>query len=188
MQVVLVMFRAEGERRSFSVVRDVTIIGRREECDLRIPVSEVSRKHCRIIKEGDTLRLEDLGSSNGTFHNGQRVQEATLQPGDSVQVGPAVFVVQIDGVPADDDLQPFADRTAQQLSQPAAADAAADDNLEILPDDGAAPAELLAPATEDLVSLEEVPPLEISDEPPLELDSLEITDDQGDAGQGQPHA
>ena len=40
MQVVLVMFRAEGERRSFSVARDVTVIGRREDCDLRIPVSE----------------------------------------------------------------------------------------------------------------------------------------------------
>ncbi len=37
MQVVLVMFRSDGERRSFSVVRDMTVIGRREDCDLRIP-------------------------------------------------------------------------------------------------------------------------------------------------------
>jgi predicted component of type VI protein secretion system len=114
MQVVLVMFRADGERRSFSIVRDMTVIGRREDCDLRIPLGEVSRKHCRMIKDGDTVRLEDLGSSNGTFHNGQRVQEAVLAPGDNVQVGPVSFVVQIDGQPADDELQPPIKETAQQ--------------------------------------------------------------------------
>lgn len=107
MQAVLVMFRANGERRSFSLPREVTVIGRREDCDLRIPLSDVSRKHCRLIQEADTLRLEDLGSSNGTYHNGQRVQEAIISPGDTLQIGPVVFVVQIDGVPSDEDLQPY---------------------------------------------------------------------------------
>src|SRR5438445_8755939 len=103
MQVVLVMFRAEGEKRSFSITKDVTVIGRREDCDLRIPVSEVSRKHCRILKDDEGLRVEDLGSSNGTFHNGQRVSGSIdLQPGDSIQVGPVVFVLQVDGNPPDD--------------------------------------------------------------------------------------
>lgn len=108
MQVVLVMFRADGERRSFSIVRDMTVVGRREDCDLRIPLGEVSRKHCRLIKDGEAIRLEDLGSSNGTFHNGERVREATLGPGDTVQIGPVTFMVQIDGVPADEDMQPAA--------------------------------------------------------------------------------
>jgi pSer/pThr/pTyr-binding forkhead associated (FHA) protein len=107
MQVVLVMFRPEGDRRSFSITRDVTVVGRREDCDFRIPLGEISRKHCRLIKDQDALRLEDLGSSNGTFHNGERVQEAVLQPGDTMQVGSVVFVVQIDGVPADEELQPI---------------------------------------------------------------------------------
>jgi predicted component of type VI protein secretion system len=106
MQVVLVMFRQDGERRSFSITRDVTVIGRREDCDFRIPLGEVSRKHCRLIKDGSSLRLEDLGSSNGSFRNGERVQEAELNPGDTLQVGPVIFVLQIDGVPADDELQP----------------------------------------------------------------------------------
>jgi predicted component of type VI protein secretion system len=106
MQVVLVMFRADGERRSFSLPRQVTVIGRREDCDLRIPLGDVSRKHCRFIIEEDTLRVEDLGSSNGTYHNGVRIQEAVVQPGDTVQVGPVPFVVQINGVPADDEIQP----------------------------------------------------------------------------------
>ncbi|MGD0464445.1 MAG: FHA domain-containing protein [Tepidisphaeraceae bacterium] len=106
MQVILVMFRADGERRSFSIVRDMTVVGRREDCDLRIPLGEVSRKHCRIIKDGEAIRLEDLGSSNGTYHNGQRCREATLAPGDTLQIGPVTFMVQIDGVPADEDMQP----------------------------------------------------------------------------------
>jgi predicted component of type VI protein secretion system len=108
MQVVLVMFRADGERRSFSVVRDVTVIGRREDCDLRIPLGDVSRKHCRLIKEAEVIRVEDLGSSNGTFHNNLRVQEATLGPGDTVTIGPVTFMVQIDGIPRDEDMQPAA--------------------------------------------------------------------------------
>src|SRR5262245_18879333 len=116
MQLVLVMFRAEGERRSFSLTKDVTMIGRREDCDLRIPVSEVSRKHCRIIKDGDEVRVEDLGSSNGSYHNGQRIQgSVTVQPGDSVQVGPVVFVVQIDGNSPDEELAPFTEREAHAL-------------------------------------------------------------------------
>ena len=106
MQAVLVMFRSDGERRSFSMARDMTVVGRREDCDLRIPLGEVSRKHCRIVRDGDSLKLEDLGSSNGTFLNGQRVQEAMLGPGDTVQVGPVVFVLQVDGQPADDELSP----------------------------------------------------------------------------------
>lgn len=108
MQVVLVMFRGDGaaERRSFSLARDVTVVGRREDCDFRIPLGEISRKHCRLIKNGSTLRVEDLGSSNGTFHNGKRIQNAEINPGDTLQMGSVAFVVQIDGAPLDDDMQP----------------------------------------------------------------------------------
>lgn len=138
MQAVLVMFRSDGERRSFSLTRDITVIGRREDCDLRIPLGEVSRKHCRLVRDGETLRLEDLGSSNGTFHNGQRVQEVTLGPGDSIQVGPIVFVLQIEGVPAEDELTPvMAQPTAQDADgnhgapRPSAADEAGPEELEL---------------------------------------------------------
>ena len=106
MDAVLIMFKADGQTRSFPLTHDVTVIGRREDCDLQIPLTEVSRKHCRVVKEGDALRVEDLGSSNGTFQNGQRVQEAVLQPGDYVQIGPVLFAVQIEGKPGIDEIQP----------------------------------------------------------------------------------
>ena len=106
MQVVFVMFLADGTRRSFPLTRDVTVIGRREDCDLRIPLTEISRKHCRVIKDGQGIRLEDLGSSNGTYHNGGRVQESILQAGDQLRIGPVNFTVQIDGFPTDDMITP----------------------------------------------------------------------------------
>jgi len=150
MGVVMVMFRADGQRRNFSISRDVTVIGRREDCDLRIPLGDVSRKHCRLIVDGEIIRVEDLGSSNGTYRNGERVQQTDLSAGDTLQVGPVVFVVQMNGFPADDDLQPV---TVQSAAAKAAAagtavgGAAPDDEeeAEILDDDDEATA--AAPAT-----------------------------------------
>lgn len=117
MQVVLVMFLGDGTRRSFPLKSDVTVIGRREDCDLRIPLTEISRKHCRLVKESDALRLEDLGSSNGTYHNGSRVQESAVQPGDQLQIGPVVFTVQIDGFPSDDMITPPQVQSAEAANQ-----------------------------------------------------------------------
>jgi pSer/pThr/pTyr-binding forkhead associated (FHA) protein len=102
MEVVLVMCRADGNRRSFPVVRPSIVIGRREDSDFRIPLADVSRKHCRLVQDQGRLRVEDLGSSNGTLVNGKRIQIHTLEPGDLLTVGPVRFVVQINGIPADD--------------------------------------------------------------------------------------
>jgi predicted component of type VI protein secretion system len=120
MGVVMVMFRADGQRRSFSVTRDMTVVGRREDCDLRIPLSDVSRKHCRLIINGEAIKIEDLGSSNGTYVNGERVQHAELSPGDTLQIGPVVFVLQVDGFPTDEDLQPVTAATANAGTKAAA--------------------------------------------------------------------
>jgi len=130
MQVVLVMFRSDGERRSFSVTRDVTVIGRREDCDLRIPLTEVSRKHCRILRDGETLRVEDLGSSNGTYHNGQRIQDAEVAPGDTIKVGPVVFCIQIDGLPAEEDMTPILPAEAEPEHE---SDGSTDNSSELSP-------------------------------------------------------
>lgn len=132
MQVVLVMFRPDGQRRSFSIVRDMTVIGRREDCDLRIPLGDVSRKHCRLIKDGETIRVEDLGSSNGTYRNGQRVQQSELTAGDTLQVGPVVFVLQVDGVPADEELHPVVGAAAAGAGSSTGSGQAGEDELEVV--------------------------------------------------------
>jgi pSer/pThr/pTyr-binding forkhead associated (FHA) protein len=106
--IALVLLRDEVEhRRRFDLSGPATVIGRREECDLRIPLGDVSRKHCAILRgdEGE-LRLHDLGSSNGTYVNGRRVQESPLLAGDVIRVGSLKFLVQVDGAPADVEARP----------------------------------------------------------------------------------
>jgi len=101
MDVSLVMFKSDGTRREFPLSKDTVIVGRKNDCDLRIPLTSVSRKHCEIKVAGEDVTLRDLGSSNGTYHNSIRVQEAALSAGDEVVIGPVVFTVVVDGEPSD---------------------------------------------------------------------------------------
>jgi pSer/pThr/pTyr-binding forkhead associated (FHA) protein len=100
MNVVLVMFKGK-ERRDFPVSGEKTILGRRQDCQLRIPTRDVSRQHCALVIRNEMLIAQDLGSSNGTFVNDKRIAEVQLQPGDRLRIGPVTFVVQIDDKPAD---------------------------------------------------------------------------------------
>ena len=101
MEITLVMFKKDGARRDFPLPKARSVIGRINTCDLRIPLSAVSRNHCEVYAERGTVKVRDLGSSNGTFHNGTRIRgEVALNPGDRIQVGPVIFTLMIDGVPA----------------------------------------------------------------------------------------
>lgn len=64
------------------------VIGRGSECDFPIRESSISRLHLRIARAEDgALDLEDLGSTNGTFVNGERVTRCQLRSGDRIQLG-----------------------------------------------------------------------------------------------------
>lgn len=104
MDVKLVMFKADGERKDFSVTNEVTVIGRGEKCDLRVPLLSVSRRHCEVTLAEQEVKLKDLGSSNGTYVNNKRINELALKAGDRVVVGPVIFTVQVDGKP--EEIQP----------------------------------------------------------------------------------
>ena len=56
--------------------------------------AQASRRHASFTPMGDTVTVQDLGSTNGTFVNGQRVQSATLSRGDVVQIGNSTFRVE----------------------------------------------------------------------------------------------
>jgi pSer/pThr/pTyr-binding forkhead associated (FHA) protein len=100
MDVKLVMFKQDGHRRDFQLKKELTTIGRNTDCDFQIPLAVISRRHTQIILKADSVTIRDLGSSNGTYVNGQRIQEAPLAPGDNIVLGPVVFTVVIDGNPA----------------------------------------------------------------------------------------
>lgn len=99
MKAVLVLFK-DGVRKDFPL-SGVVVIGRREDAKLRIPTPDVSRQHCELKIEGESLVVRDLGSSNGTLVNGQKITVHKLAPGDLLTVGPAQFIVQLDGKPAE---------------------------------------------------------------------------------------
>jgi len=100
MDVRLVVFREDGGSKEFALDPGKTIIGRREECDLRIPLPEISRQHALVIVSDGAVTLRDLGSVNGTYVNNTRITEEDLAPGDHIVIGPVVFTVQINGEPA----------------------------------------------------------------------------------------
>lgn len=68
--------------QSFPLTKAPFIIGRAEECDCPIPNTRISRRHAEILLESGVYRVHDLGSTNGTFLNGQRIDSALLQDGD----------------------------------------------------------------------------------------------------------
>jgi pSer/pThr/pTyr-binding forkhead associated (FHA) protein len=77
------------------VVKDLTLVGRKEECDLRLDHKSVSKLHCVLVKTDGLLLLRDLGSTNGTRVNGQRVRRAALLPNDQVMIASFKFRVNI---------------------------------------------------------------------------------------------
>ncbi|RUL87290.1 FHA domain-containing protein [Tautonia sociabilis] len=111
-----------GVIRPIPLERPVLLIGRHLECDAHLPHPRVSRRHCCIAQVAGRLVIRDLGSRTGVRINGLTIDEAALEPGDEVAIGPLVFrlegpeAVPSPGAgpapfspPADDDLIPLED-------------------------------------------------------------------------------
>jgi ABC-type multidrug transport system ATPase subunit/pSer/pThr/pTyr-binding forkhead associated (FHA) protein len=78
--------------RSEALSCDSLIVGRATDIDLVLSHPEVSRRHCRIVREGDVWTIEDLGSQRGTILNGNRISGRTpLKAGDQIQLGPVIL-------------------------------------------------------------------------------------------------
>lgn len=89
------MKSSNGEERPFRVGDRITI-GRETRCHVRIAIPNVSEQHCELIVDNGVVRLADLGSENGTYHNGNRVSEAILKHSDTLTVGPVTFELRVD--------------------------------------------------------------------------------------------
>ena len=73
------------------------VVGRSNELDMVLAEDMVSRRHARILCEATDIVIEDLGSTNGTFVNGEKIQRAKLKEGDRVLIGTSILkVVRLD--------------------------------------------------------------------------------------------
>src|SRR6478752_5006859 len=73
--------------------KDLVVVGRKEDCDVRLDHKSVSKMHCVLVKTDGLLLLRDLGSTNGTRVNGTRVRRACLLPNDQVSIAHYKFRV-----------------------------------------------------------------------------------------------
>ncbi len=122
LKLLVVQGKPEGKEIPVRVPR--FIIGRSVECQLRPNSELISRHHCQISVNGNTVSIMDLGSSNGTIVNGERItEEVSINDGDFVQVGPLGFQVMLSQDAAVDTPVPAAAVTVPAVAQPVAAPA-----------------------------------------------------------------
>lgn len=84
---MLVVVRGPNAGSRFLLDRDTTTVGRHPDADIFLDDVTVSRRHAELIRDEHGATLKDLGSLNGTYVGGDRVDERHLATGDEVQIG-----------------------------------------------------------------------------------------------------
>ena len=74
-------------------ITGATVIGRAPECSIPVAVDEISRRHVELKPVADGVSVEDLGSANGTYINGQRVQKGFMKGGDELRLDAVRFLL-----------------------------------------------------------------------------------------------
>ena len=90
-EALLVVERGPVSSLRYSLQQEQVTIGRSAGNELVLADPEVSRRHVRVLRRADGYAVEDIGSTNGTFVNGQRISHLTLlQDGDTIDLGDTV--------------------------------------------------------------------------------------------------
>lgn len=87
----LVIENGQANVDAIDLDKDQILIGRGKECEVVINDKKASRKNTVIVREGNHYVIRDLGSSNGTYVNGEKVQERKLEADDKIDVGDVRF-------------------------------------------------------------------------------------------------
>ena len=118
-KLTLINNQSSDPAKVFELIKSEIVIGRDEGVDVVIPTPAVSRRHAKLSMEGNGYVIEDLGSSNGTFVNGERLRaRKALNAGDEIKLGQAITLSYT--APATQESQKTAVRPAPaKPSQPA---------------------------------------------------------------------
>nr|WP_246318477.1 FHA domain-containing protein [Leifsonia psychrotolerans] len=84
---LLVVRRGPNTGARFLLDSDVTSVGRHPEADIFLDDVTVSRRHAEFVRHGTAFEVNDLGSLNGTYFDGTRIERALLTDGAEVQIG-----------------------------------------------------------------------------------------------------
>lgn len=88
----LVIIKGPNIGDKFLINKSKFTIGRNPESDIFLDDVTVSRKHAVLKKVGKDFRIKDSGSLNGSYINGEIVENATLKDGDRIQIGKYIFI------------------------------------------------------------------------------------------------
>ncbi|MDO4551865.1 MAG: FHA domain-containing protein [Planctomycetia bacterium] len=83
-----------GGGDTIPLMKEHLVVGRRDECDIKLSFSNVSGRHCEIYFEKGFWFVRDLQSSNGTKVNGVRVQEKCLPPGSEISFAKNKYIIE----------------------------------------------------------------------------------------------
>lgn len=106
------IFLSDSTQQTFDIAEEKTTVGRVEGNSLRLDDPSVSSHHAEILLVGDQMHVRDLGSTNGTFLNGEPITDAALNPGDEVRFGAIVCLVAGQEESTRSDAQPLPDSFA----------------------------------------------------------------------------
>jgi len=95
----LVVLSAGFNGRTHELNVDKTTIGRVEDNTFQITDPSVSSHHCEIVLRGSDVVIHDLGSTNGSFINGEKISESVLKPGQTLKLGQIELQLIPEGAP-----------------------------------------------------------------------------------------
>lgn len=109
--LALLVVNQEGVSQTHTVSEGAWVLGRRPECDVVLTEVTVSGRHAQVKGCGDHVLVTDLGSTNGTWLNGNKIEHARVNPGDELRLGHQVLQLKV-AQPSESNQKP----TARTLS------------------------------------------------------------------------
>ncbi len=90
-EACLVVIYGTDLGKKYNLDAATLVLGRSSKCDVQIDQESVSRAHTKIINTGKSIRIRDLGSTNGTYVNDEIIEEHVLGDGDLIKIGRTIF-------------------------------------------------------------------------------------------------